>query len=157
MSAGKLHFEDFVPDRPEEHGHVTVTEAAIRDFARQFDPQPFHLDDAAARQTHFGGLAASGWHTCAMMMSLLVERWFSHSAGLGSPGFDDLRWLRPVRPGDVLSVRMTCLEKVPSRSRPDRGLVRFFVEVLNQDGICVMSLRLMALFARRTAPQNAGE
>lgn len=156
MSGKKLFFEDLTPGEMGTHGHVTVTADEIRSFAEAFDPQPFHLDDAAARETHFGGLSASGWHTCAMMMSLLVERWLLDSAGLGSPGFDDLRWLRPVRPGDRLGVRLTCLEKTPSRSRPDRGLVRFFVEVLNQDDVCVMSLKLMALFARRDTVSHDG-
>lgn len=148
-AADTVYFEDFAVDSVCEHGSVTVTEEAVKTFAAEFDPQPFHLDEAAAQRTHFGGLAASGWHTCAMMMRLLVDNCFRQVASLGSPGFDDLRWLHPVRPGDVLRVRATCVEKAPSRSRRDRGLVRLLLEVFNQGDVCVMSLKLMALVARR--------
>lgn len=144
-----VYFEDIALERPVEYGSIPVSAEAIKAFARDYDPQPFHLDEDAARRTHFAGLAASGWHTCAMMMRLLVDNCFSRVAGLGSPGFDDLRWLRPVRPGDELHVRARCTDKAPSRSRADRGRVRMFVEVLNQRDEVVMSVALMAIIARR--------
>lgn len=144
-----IYFEDLTLDQPAEYGPITVSAEAIRAFARDYDPQSFHLDDQAARQTHFGGLVASGWHTCALMMRVLVDNYFAPMASLGSPGFDDLRWMLPVRPGDTLRVRSTCVEKAPSHSRSDRGLARLFVEVVNEHDERVMSLTLMVLIARR--------
>jgi acyl dehydratase len=142
-------FEDYVPGAVAEFGAVTMDEAGIIAFAERFDPQPMHTDPLAAAEGAYGGLIASGWHTAAAMMRLLVDHYLSGVASLGSPGIDELRWSRPVRPGDTLRVRTTVLEANRSRSKPDRGMVRTLVEVLNQDGQVVMSLKAMNLFRCR--------
>jgi acyl dehydratase len=146
------HFEDYVPGAVYEYGHIPVTEAEIVDFARRFDPQYIHVDPERAVQGPFAGLIASGWHTAAMMMRLIVDNFLPKSASLGSPGIDELRWLRPVRPGDVLSVRLSVLEATRSRSKPDRGIVRTLCEVLNEDREVVMSLKAMNIIACRSVP-----
>ncbi|OPY77258.1 MAG: Bifunctional protein PaaZ [Syntrophorhabdus sp. PtaU1.Bin153] len=140
-SAGDSCFEDFTPGTVREFGSTPVTEEEIIAFAKQYDPQVFHTDPDAARKGMYGGLIASGWHTAAMAMRLLVDHQLSHMASLGSPGIDELRWLRPVRPGDKLSVRVTVEETRRSQSKPDRGLVRLFIEVMNQNREVVMSWR----------------
>jgi acyl dehydratase len=127
----------------------TVTREEIIAFAREFDPQPFHTDEAAARQTIYGGLIASGWHTIALYMRLMWDSYLKDTASLGSPGVDEVRWLKPVRPGDTLRARFTVLEAVPSRSKPDRGIVRSLSEVFNQHGEVVMTLRGLGMFGRR--------
>lgn len=142
-------FEDFHPGDVTEFGDQEMTEAEILAFARRYDPQIFHTDPEAAQATIYGGVIASGWHTASVMMRLLVENFIPPNASLGSPGVDELRWLRPVRPGDRLRVRVTVQEAVGSRSRPDRGVVRSFTEVLNQHGEAVMTTRGMLLFRRR--------
>ena len=147
----RLYFEDFPPGDVRESPGRTVTREEIVAFAREFDPQPFHTDEAAARQTLFGGLIASGWHTTAISMRLMWETYLKDTASLGSPGVDEVRWLKPVRPGDTLRVRFTVLEAVPSRSKPDRGIVRSLSEVFNQDGEIVMTIRGLGLFGRRPA------
>jgi len=135
-----IYFEDLEIGATKITGSRPVSAEEIIEFARQFDPQPFHLDPVAAEQSVFGGLVASGFHTAAMMMSLSVSHGVVDRGFLFSPGFDDMRWLKPVRPGDSLHVKSTCLEKSPSRSRPDIGSVRFRTEVLNQHGDVVMSV-----------------
>ena len=144
-------FEDYVSGHVHEFGFVAVTEDEIVRFARQYDPQPFHIDPAAALRTPFGGLIASGWHTAGLMMRLIVDHYLSHVASLASPGVDELRWTQPVRPGDTLSVRATILETRPSRTKPDRGLVRTQFEVLNQHGAVVMSVKAMNMLRTRAA------
>jgi acyl dehydratase len=134
------YFEDFVVGETMESAPHTLSEAEIIAYAREFDPQPFHVDPAAAARTIFGGLIASGWHTAALMMRLQVDAFQKDTAALGSPGFDDLRWLKPVRPGDSIRVRITCAEKTPSRSRPDTGSVRLATEIVNQHGDVVMTI-----------------
>jgi acyl dehydratase len=147
------YLEDFKPgDLLESPSRWTVTEEAIIAFAREFDPQPFHLDPQAAQKSIYGGLLASGWHTGAIMMRLLCDGVLRDSASLGSPGVDELRWIKPVRPGDTLRIRMTVLEVVPSRSKPDRGIVRSLTEVLNQHDEVVMTTRGISLFGRRPVP-----
>jgi acyl dehydratase len=143
------YLEDFPPGAVYEAGTVTVSEAEIVEFARRYDPQAFHVDPAAARASIYGGLIASGWHTVALTMRLLVDHVLGDSSGLGSPGVDEVRWLLPVRPGDTLAVRLTVLEARPSRSKPDRGLMRFRVEVENQDGALALSMVGLWLAARR--------
>jgi acyl dehydratase len=145
------HFEDYPPGAVAEYGPVTVDEAAIIDFGRQFDPQPFHVDRQRAASGPFGGVIASGWHTASLMMRLLVDHYLPRSAGLGSPGIDELRWLAPVRPGDQLSLRISVTEATRSRSKPDRGLVRTFNQVFNQHGELVMTLKAMTLMRCRSA------
>ena len=146
------HFEDYAPGAVFEYGEMQVTEPEIVEFARRFDPQYIHVDRERAAQGPFGGLIASGWHTAAMMMRLIVDNFLPRRASLGSPGVDELRWLRPVRPGDVLSVRLSIVEATQSRSKPDRGVVRTLCEVLNQDREVVLSLRAMNIIARRSTP-----
>jgi acyl dehydratase len=148
------HFEDYVPGAVYEYGSVAVTEAEIADFGRRYDPQDIHIDPEAAARGAFGGLIASGWQTVTIMMRLLVDHFLPKVAGLGSPGIDELRWTRPVRPGDELSVRVTVLEATRSRSRPDRGMVRTLVEVLNQNGEIVMTLKPMNLLRCRPVPSE---
>jgi len=144
-------FEDYVVGTMAEHGTVVVDEAELLDFGRRFDPQPFHVDAEAAARGPFGGLIASGWHTCALMMRLFAQEYLSEASSLGSPGVDELRWLRPVRPGDRLTLRTTVEEARLSRSKPDRGLVRTRVELRDDDGGGVLSLTAMNLILARPA------
>ena len=143
------YFEDFEPGQDRALGRVEVTEAEIVDFARRFDPQPFHVDPEAAKESVFGGLIASGWHTGAMWMRLYVDSLLGGPASMGSPGIEELRWLAPVRPGDTLSGRLTVLETTPSERRPERGTVRIRGEMVNQDGVVVMSMISRGHFGRR--------
>ena len=133
-------FEDYMPGTVHDLGSVAVDEQEVIAFARQFDPQPFHLDKERAEKSAFGGLIASGWHTACMTMRLIVDRYLSEVSSEGSPGIDELRWLRPVRPGDQLTVKITILDARRSRSRPERGIVRSQIETLNQDEEIVMHL-----------------
>ncbi len=144
-----LYLEDFTPGAVFELGRIEMTRERILSFAREFDPQPFHTDEVAAKGSIYGGLIASGWHTCAAFMRLFVDGVLSRAASLGSPGVDEVRWLKPVRPGDVLRARYTVLAVEPHPRRPDRGTVRSLAEVFNQDGTLVMSLRAANLFSRR--------
>jgi acyl dehydratase len=143
------YFEDYVPGSVHDLGTASISEAEIVDFARRYDPQPFHIDADAARHTQFGGLIASGWQTAGLMMRLAVDHYLSSVASLASPGVDEVRWTQPVRPGDTLSVRATVLEARPSASKPDRGLVRTFFEVLNQRGEIVMTVKGINVLKRR--------
>lgn len=143
------YFEDYRPGASYEFGTAGAGEQEIVEFARKFDPQSFHVDPAAAVDGPFGGLIASGWHTLSLMMRLLVDHYLPGSASLGSPGVDEVRWLRPVRPGDVLRVRATVLEATPSRSKPDRGLVRTGIELLNQHDETVTSLKALNFIRSR--------
>ena len=149
VPSAERYFEDYRVGMVDEFGEVAVTAKGIVEFAARYDPQPMHVDKAAAESGMFGGLIASGWHTAAMVMPLFVEHYLSKVATLPSPGIDELRWLRPVRPGDVLGVRVTVTEARRSRSKPDRGLVRSLVEVINQNGEVVMSQRPMNLIRCR--------
>lgn len=142
-------FEDFVPGEIVTFGAYEVTKEEIIAFASQFDPQPFHLDEAAGKASMLGGLAASGWHSCSIMMRMMFDGFMNGSTSLGSPGIDEVRWLKPVFPGDVLSVRREVLEARPSASKPDRGIVRFRFELMNQKGEVVMEQTNPILFGRR--------
>ncbi|PCG15061.1 MULTISPECIES: MaoC family dehydratase [Sphingomonas] len=135
------YFEDLEIGKVARFGRYEVTREEVIEFARRYDPQPFHLSDEAAAATHFGRLSASGWHTCAMTMAMLVANLKEHrQAGLGSPGMDELRWLVPVYPGDVLRVESEVLEKRVSQSRPEMGIFKSRVTVFNQDDVAVMSM-----------------
>ena len=134
------YFEDFHAGQELPLATYIVERAEMIAFAAEFDPQPFHLDELAASDTMLGGLAASGWHSCAMFMRMLYDGWLGEAASMGSPGVDALKWLRPVRPGDVLSGRSLVLETRPSRSKPDRGFVRCRHEVVNARGELVLSM-----------------
>lgn len=145
------YFEDYVPGSVFEFGSITVEQSEIIDFAKRFDPQAFHTDPQAAAVGPFGGLIASGWHTAGLMMRLYADYFLSKVASLGSPGIDELRWTKPVRPGDRLSIRTSIQEATRSRSKPDRGMIRTLVEVLNQNGEMVMSMKAMTLLLCREA------
>ena len=149
-------FEDYEPGSIYEFGSIRVTEEEVLEFGRRFDPQVFHTDPAAAAETEYGGLIASGWHTAALMMRLYSDHYLPKPSTLVSPGVDELRWLLPVRPGDVLSLRVTVLEARPSRTKPDRGIVRSAVEVLNQRGEAVMTVTATNFFLRRHETRGAG-
>ena len=151
LPAGDRYFEDYAPGSVFEYGEIRVDAADIIEFARRFDPQDMHVDPGKAASGRFGGLIASGWHTAALMMRLLADNFLPRGASLASPGIDELRWLQPVRPGDVLRIRVTVLDAARSRSRPDRGMVRTLVEVLNQRGEVAMSLKPMNIIACRSA------
>ncbi len=145
----ELYFEDLEPGRVHELGSHTVSEEEIVAFARQWDPQPFHVDPEAAKESVFGGLIASGWHTGAMWMRLYVDSLLSEAASMGSPGIEELRWLEPVRPGDTLHASLRVLEATPSSVREDRGTIHFTAEMRNQRGETVMRLGGRGYFARR--------
>lgn len=147
----RLHWEDFTPGLVLQLGSTAVEREAVLAFAAAYDPQPFHLDDDAAEASLFGRLAASGWHTCAMTMRLMCDGYLNDAASLGSPGIDELRWLKPVYPGDTLSASMAVLESRPMRSRPDVGLVLSRWSVRNQDGDEVMTMQGWGMFRRRVA------
>ncbi|PYN62030.1 MAG: dehydratase [Candidatus Rokuibacteriota bacterium] len=145
------YFEDFKPGDVIELGSRTISKERILAFAREFDPQPFHTDEEAATRSIYGGLLASGWHTGSLLMRILYDGLLKDTASLGSPGIDELRWLEPVRPGDTLTARMTIVEAIPSRSKPDRGLIRSLMEMRNQYGRVVLTIRGLSLLGRRPA------
>lgn len=134
------YFEDYVPGTTMDCGSFTMNEADIIAFAEQYDPQPFHVDPVGAKGGPFGGLIASGWHTTSMMMRLLVEHWIRPESSLGAAGIDEIRWPKPVRPGDTLHIRATVIDARRSASKPDRGIVKTLAELTNQDGDLVMKL-----------------
>jgi acyl dehydratase len=145
-----LYFEDLELGSETYFGSYEVTREEVLDFARKYDPQPFHLSDEEAAKTHFGRIAASGWHTCAMTMAVIARKVTSEKqAGLGSPGVDELRWLKPVYPGDTLHVRGTVVDKTPSRSKPGIGSFRTETVVTNQDDVPVMRFTSIVLIRRR--------
>jgi acyl dehydratase len=143
------YFEDYIEHDIHRFGSITVAADEVIAFARRFDPQPFHVDPDAAKATRFGGLIASGWHTGALTMRLFADHYLTRVASLGSPGLDELRWLRPARPGDTLSLRVTVLKAVPSKSKPDRGAITSLVEVFNQADELVMTFKCVNIIARR--------
>ena len=146
-----LYWEDFREGEVREFGRTTVKHDDIVRFASEFDPQPFHIDDAAAAGSLYGGLIASGWHTAAIAMRMMCDEYLLRAASLGSPGLDSLKWLLPVRPGDILSVRLTILETRPLESKPGVGLLKSRHEVLNQDRQVVMRMEGYGMFRRRPA------
>ena len=147
-----IYFEDLEVGKETRFGSYEVTREEVLEFARKYDPQPFHLSDEAAAQTYFGRLSASGWHTCAMTMAVTARHIVDEEqAGLGSPGIDELRWLKPVYPGDTLHVQGRIIEKTPSRSRPDIGSFRSQMTVTNQDDEPVLRFISIVLIRRRPA------
>lgn len=145
-----LSYEDMHVGTTTEIGQHTFTRDEIVAFAIQFDPQPFHLDDEAAARSPFGGLIASGWHTCSAMMGLLVRNGLKDSTSMGSPGVDDIRWLKPVRVGDTIRLMTSILDKRISASRPDRGIVSTRWEGINQHGETVITVQSKVIFGLRT-------
>ena len=147
-----IWFEDLEVGKQTQFGSCEVTRAEVLEFARRYDPQPFHLSDEAAAKTYFGRLSASGWHTCAMTMGVIARHVVAdEQAGLGSPGIDELRWLKPVYPGDTLTVRGEIIEKTPSRSKPEIGSFRTKTTVTNQDDVPVLTFTSIVLIRRRPA------
>jgi acyl dehydratase len=142
-------FEDYAPGDVYEFGPVIIEEAEILDFGRRYDPQPFHTDPAIGIDSPFGGLTASGWHTCAIMTRMLVEGLVSRLASLGSPGMEQIRWVKPVRPGDALRCRLEITSSRRSQSRPDRGIISMAITMLNQNGDVVMTCSGAGLFRVR--------
>jgi acyl dehydratase len=149
-------FEDYHEGRVYEFGSVMISESEIIDYARRFDPQAMHIDPEQAAKGRFGGIIASGWHTVGIAMRLYVDQYLSQTASLASPGVDELRWPNPVRPGDTLRIRVSIVEVRPSRSKPDRGLVRARLEALNQDNDLVLSMIAMSILGRR-GPAAGGQ
>jgi len=145
----RLHWEDFAVGHVAEYGPRRVTAAEIKAFAAEFDPQPMHLDEEAARASMMGGLCALGWHSCALMMRIIADGFVLDSASLGAPGCDEVKWLAPVRPDDLLRVRATVLATRPSKSRRDLGFVNFRFDLLNAAGTPVMRLTTHMMFRRR--------
>ena len=144
------YFEDLEVGAETYFGSYDVTREEVLEFARKYDPQPFHLSDEEAAKTHFGRIAASGWHTCAMVMGVIARHVVEdEQAGLGSPGIDELRWLKPVYPGDTLYVRGKIVEKRPSNSKPEMGSFRTETTVMNQDDVTVMRFTSIVLIRRR--------
>jgi acyl dehydratase len=146
-----LYYEDFTPGEVVEYGGIEVLAIRIKAFAEQFDPQPFHLDEAAAHQTMAGGLIASGWHTASMLMRMNCDHFLNRSASQGSPGIAEVNWLKPVRAGDRLSVRRATVGARASASRPELGIVDFSFEVLNQLGEVTMTQKNVLMIRRRPA------
>lgn len=153
-TAGSLHWEDVIVGQTVAFGRKRVTKDEIIGFARAFDPQPFHIDEAAAEASMIGRLCASGWHSCAMLMRMLVDDVLANAAGLGSPGMDEVKWLKPVFPGDELTARYTCTSKRVLKSRPGVGICQMLFEMLNQNGEVVMTWDVAQLFRLR-APEVA--
>ena len=147
----RYYWEDFKPERVFESGSRMLTAEQIIGFAREYDPQYYHTDEQAAGRSPFGGLIASGWHTVSIGMRLMCDRYLLETSCIGSPGLDELKWTKPVRPGDSLSFRSTVLAATPSRSKPDRGSVKFRWELLNQNGEVVCSMIGVQIFLRRAA------
>ncbi len=150
MPVRDRYFEDYCVGEQVEFGAYEMSEEQIVAFARAFDPQPFHVDAEAARQSVYGGLVASGWHTASAMMRMMVDHFISPKASMGSPGLDEIRWLKPVRPGDTISVRVTVLSAKRSVSKPDRGVIEQLTEVINQEGDVVMRSKGMGMYRCRT-------
>ena len=150
MATIKYYWEDMQQGQVRQLGSISPTREEIIAFASQFDPQPFHLNDEAAKASVFGGLCASGWHTCSMAMRLMVTNFTQQAASLGSPGLENIKWLKPVLPNDTLSLQSTVLETRPMNSRPDVGLVRSLWEMYNQHGDKVLHMEGWGMFRRRT-------
>ena len=149
MSDNTLYLEDFETGQVREFGNYVVSAEEMVDFARKYDPQPFHVDAEAAKQSIYGGLIGSGWMTCAIAMRMICDGYLLKTASMGSPGVDNVRWKLPVRPGDTLRMRMTILEVRPSQSKPDRGIVRTSWAVINQGNEVVMTSEGMGMYRRR--------
>lgn len=146
-------FEDVAIGQQFDCGEHQITREEILEFAQKYDPQPIHVDENAAKQTMYGSLIASGWHTCCVAMRLMCDRFLNHSTGIGSPGIDEIRFLRPVRPGDTLKISFDIVEKIPSRSKPDRGTIKQKAFVMNQDDEMVLTMIAMTMMKRREAAE----
>jgi acyl dehydratase len=145
------YFEDYVEGSTYTYGSISLTEDEIIDYAMRFDPQPFHIDPEYAKNSQFGGIIASGWHTSGVCMRMFADHFLTHNASLASPGIDEIRWPAPVRPGDELRVRVTVGETRVSNSKPDRGLMTTYTELVNQNDVVVMAMKAKNFIARRPA------
>jgi acyl dehydratase len=145
----RICFEDFEAGSVKSYGPRLITREEIIEFATEFDPQPMHLDEEAANKSMLKGLSGSGWHTCAIMMRMIYDGFLHESSSLGAPGVDEVRWVRPVRPNDELTIRVTCLEKRDSKSRPEVGLVRFNLEMLNGKEEIILQSSYSGFFGKR--------
>ena len=157
MSSDKIYFEDFYPGQTMELGTFSFTEAEIIEFASRYDPQFFHMRPDLAHESPFGGLIASGWHTCSQMMRLLVDNCVANSSCMGSPGTESLRWLRPVRAGDKIRTSIVVTEVRPSASKPDRGTVQFDWHAWNERDEQVVAIKGVLIYGRRPATDKGGE
>jgi acyl dehydratase len=157
MSSIHLYWEDFAVGQVRDLGSISVTREDIIGFAKQFDPQPFHLNDAAGEASVFGGLCASGWHTCSLAMRLMVTNFLHETASLGSPGLENIQWKKPVYPNDTLRLQTTVLETKPMGRRPDVGMTRNLWEMFNQHGDKVLNMEGWGMFRRRhpATPESA--
>lgn len=153
--AGQRFLEDYETGKVYEFGSITVSEGEILEFATRYDPQYFHTDRVKAAASEFGGIIASGFHTVSLAMRLFVDHYLSHVASLASPGVDEIRWPKPLRPGDTIRIRVSILEARPSRSKADRGIVRSRVEAINQNQELVLSMTTVSILGRR--PEGAGK
>jgi acyl dehydratase len=149
QKAIKYYWEDLPVGTTLEAGSLTVEREEVLEFARKYDPQPFHLDDEAAAQSIFGRVSASGWHTCSMAMALSVRNFLHETSSLGSPGLEQVKWLKPVYPGDTLTLRLRIVESRPLKSRPGAGLTRAVWEMFNQHGQQVLRMDVYNMFGRR--------
>ena len=150
----RLYWEDFPAGSVREFGNVTVTRESIIAFAREFDPQPFHVDEEAGKQSLFGGLCASGWHTCSLAMRMMCDDYLLDSASLGSPGLENLKWTKPVYPGDTLRVKLHVVDARPMASKPHVGLIRSRWEVMNQRSEVVLTMEGWGMFGRRPVAET---
>lgn len=151
------YLEDFTVGERHDVGTFTMDKDEIVDFARQFDPQPFHIDEDAAKASPFGGLIASGWHTCAKLMRTMCDAYLLKAGGAGSPGIENISWIKPVRPGDTISILRETEKVNPSRSKPDRGMVLSKYTLTNQHGEVVMTMQGWGMFFRRDASPSTPE
>lgn len=149
MTSQKLHWEDFKPGAVSVYGPRLVTREEILAFAAEFDPQPMHLDEAAASATMMGGLGASGWHSCCLLMRMIADGFILDSSSMGGPGVDEVRWLKPLRPGTRVRVRTTVLDTRASGSRPEMGLVKFMFEMFDDADVVLTTLSTTLMFGRR--------
>lgn len=155
VNDSRICWEDLAPGSVRDLGSLTISREEIIAFAAQFDPQPFHLSEEGGQASVFGGLCASGWHTCSLAMRLMVDNFSRHATSLGSPGLENIKWLKPVRPGDTLSLKHRIIETRPMKSRPDVGLVRTHWEMFNQHGEQVLHMEGWGMFGRRHRAPSA--
>jgi acyl dehydratase len=154
----RVHWEDLAPGQVTEFGPRLVTREEIIAFAAEFDPQPMHLDEEAASASMLGGLAASGWHACCVLMRMIADGFLAHTSFMGAPGIEEVRWIAPLRPGARVKVRATVLETRASRSRPDMGFVKFRYELMDdKSGALLLALTVIPMFGRRAAAGTARE
>ena len=151
----KYYWEDFQVGDSQIIGRRVIDQSEMIEFAREFDPQPFHVDEVAAKTSFFGGIIASGWHTCSIVMRMMCDSYLNESASFGSPGLDNIRWLKPVRPGDEITARRIVVESRASASRPAMGLVKTRWEIHNQNGELVLTMEGYGMFQRRSAASGA--